>query len=547
MNDRESLTLPEQPIAQAELTQRQRQILALLQAGKVNKEIARELGISLGTVKQHVVALFKRLKVKNRAMAAYRGMERRQAPRDELPLPPAVDGQLERRPCVVLSLALPEDAEPGQARLLHGFLAAIAFDHDALFLARMGNAGDVIFGVRRVSEFDVLTALRAVRQLVVEMSGHAAAGLRGSLTAGVAVASMLRHGGWSGEAIASATIGSARELLAEAPPGVVVLDDAVRDLMLAFGVGGGNKLPRQIPLENIDRLVWTGERATFSLVGREAELAQLEKSLATPTGQPVLLTGEAGMGKSRLCRELAERHVARGGKVCFLRCVPGERDLAQLCDARSGAVLTLDEALAAMQEIAPRGLVILDDIHVAPEAVVTRLLDAVTEIAAAGCGVVVSGRRLLDMSSTEAVSLGRLPAEVVARLVGNVLRKSGAVAPDLQAIVQAAAGVPMFAVEMARHAEEDMPLPLLVIVSARLDGLGLDRQLLQRIARQPDGLAETDMLAGEPPERVKSALEKTIACGVVMCREDGRFAVTHPLLRRVINHVLVEKDESVAG
>ncbi|CAG0983112.1 partial Putative HTH-type transcriptional regulator YhjB, partial [Rhodocyclaceae bacterium] len=48
------------------LTGRQRQILELLRAGKVNKEIANELGIGLGTVKQHVVAIFKKLKVRNR-------------------------------------------------------------------------------------------------------------------------------------------------------------------------------------------------------------------------------------------------------------------------------------------------------------------------------------------------------------------------------------------------------------------------------------------------------------------------------------------------
>ena len=59
---------------ESSLTQRQRQILGLLRAGKVNKEIASELGIGIGTVKQHVVALFKRLNVRNRAMAASSGV-----------------------------------------------------------------------------------------------------------------------------------------------------------------------------------------------------------------------------------------------------------------------------------------------------------------------------------------------------------------------------------------------------------------------------------------------------------------------------------------
>ncbi len=526
------------------LSPRQREILALLQAGKVNKEIARELGISLGTVKQHVVAIFKRLNVKNRTMAAYRGMERRHVEREESTVSRIVDGQLERRPCVVLSLALKDDADASQARLLHGFLASIAFDHDALFLARAGNAGDVIFGVRRVSEFDVLTALRVVRQLAAEMPGSV---LHGSLTAGVAVASMLRHGGWSGEAIASATIASARKLLTEAPPSVMMLDDTVRDLMLAFGVGGGVRLPSRIGLDEIDRLVWTGERAMFALVGREAELALVENSLSSKTGKPVLVTGEAGMGKSRLCRELVERHLARKeGKACFLRCVPGERDSIQLCDVLSGAVLTLDAALAALRTVEPSGLVVLDDIHVLPDAASASLLQVAEELAANQGRVLIAGRRRLNIPVAEVVSLGRLPESVVSRLVRDVMQVAETNLADSQAIVQAAAGVPLFAVEMARHAEDAMPFSLLVIVLSRLDNLGLDRQLLHRIARQLDGLSVEAIEAGEGSE-LMNALEKTIACGVVMCREDGRFVITHPLLRRVINHVCVNEDEKIAG
>jgi len=53
----------------SDLTPRQLQILKLLQEGKPNKELCEELGIGLGTVKQHLVALFKKLNVKNRAMA----------------------------------------------------------------------------------------------------------------------------------------------------------------------------------------------------------------------------------------------------------------------------------------------------------------------------------------------------------------------------------------------------------------------------------------------------------------------------------------------
>ena len=56
--------------AAPELTQRQREILALLCRGESNKEIALRLGIALVTVKLHVSAIFRALGVVNRTQAA---------------------------------------------------------------------------------------------------------------------------------------------------------------------------------------------------------------------------------------------------------------------------------------------------------------------------------------------------------------------------------------------------------------------------------------------------------------------------------------------
>lgn len=527
-----------QQVSPDELSLRQRQILELLQAGKVNKEIASELGISLGTVKQHVVVLFKRLNVKNRAMAVSRGMESRSASHDES-RSQVIDGQLERRPCVVLSLALPEDAEPREARLLHGFMAAMAFDHDALFLARTGNAGDVIFGIRRVSEHDVLTALRAVRQLDADM-GHSGR-LHASLTAGVAVASMLRHGGWSGEAVASATIAAARALLDEASDGMLVLDKTVRDLMRAFGVGRGQDIPAQLPLDEIERLVWTGERAAFAMVGRGAELARIAQILQDVSGRLLLLAGETGMGKSRLCQEAADRYIAQGGQVHYYRCLPGEHEALQLFDTLAGGALGVDALLARMPRAgAARMLLIVDDMHLAAEADAASLLRALTDCVVAGHVVLISGRRRLEMPGAEIITLGRLAPQEVNLLVASVtdMPKS-----EQGAIVDVAAGVPLFAVEMARHAGDGIPLPLLVIVSARLDSLGLDHQLLQQVARRPDGMDEAGLSAAMVNRQLtdwQPALEKAVVGGVISRRADGRFVVTHPLLRRVIDYVVVE-------
>ncbi|MBF0098554.1 MAG: AAA family ATPase, partial [Magnetococcales bacterium] len=68
----DSTTLPDHAL-QA-LTIRQREILHLVQAGQSNREIAEQLGISEGTVKQHLVAVFRHLNVRNRTMAAKMGL-----------------------------------------------------------------------------------------------------------------------------------------------------------------------------------------------------------------------------------------------------------------------------------------------------------------------------------------------------------------------------------------------------------------------------------------------------------------------------------------
>lgn len=54
----------------AQLTPRQRQVLEFIAQGKSNKEIARVLNLSDGTVKVHVNALFRTLGVHNRVSAA---------------------------------------------------------------------------------------------------------------------------------------------------------------------------------------------------------------------------------------------------------------------------------------------------------------------------------------------------------------------------------------------------------------------------------------------------------------------------------------------
>jgi two-component system nitrate/nitrite response regulator NarL len=67
------------PATDEALTERERQILQLIAGGKSNKHIARQLGISDGTVKVHVKNLLRKLHLRSRLEAAVWALNHRTA------------------------------------------------------------------------------------------------------------------------------------------------------------------------------------------------------------------------------------------------------------------------------------------------------------------------------------------------------------------------------------------------------------------------------------------------------------------------------------
>lgn len=536
---------------EASLTPRQQQILVLLRAGKVNKEIANELGIGLGTVKQHVVALFKKLKVRNRAMAVTHGMEVRAT--GSRPTAPSLngDGLLERRPCVVLSVALPESAPAAACRLLHQTLATYAFDHDALFLARKGNAGDLIFGIQHPREHDLFLVLRAAhivfRALAADDLALAAAALQGGLTAGMVIASMNRHGGWSGEALASPAIAQARELAQAAPPGRLALSASAEDLLQALSpCAPAPAAPASFTFQALDRLPWTAAADAQAPLGRDLELGRLDallKSAIKGRRHLVYLEGETGMGKSNLCRYVAAQCARLGGNVRHFVCAPGG-DGALVYALPDGQPTTLEALRAVLTPsvAAPPAAVIVDDAHLLGAEVLAEL--GRRESGAAGRLILIAGRRFADKagSADETLRLGRLTQSATEQLVARTLGLSEA-APLVAKLSRAAAGVPLFALQLARQREHGpLPLPLRFVIGARMDSLGLDHLLLRRVAQasSPPDAAELAKTMKTSVDTVKTATALAVASGVLRSDDDHRFSFTHPLLRQAVIEALVE-------
>lgn len=533
-----------------ELSQRQYQILKLLQAGKVNKEVAQELGIGLGTVKQHLVAIFKKLNVSNRAMAASHGMEIFHEQESRGAMLPMAD-LLECRPCVVLSIALPQDASHLAVKLMYGSLAVLASANDAVFLARNGNAGDVIFGIQRVTEYDLAIALqtaRAAYEDLLAMDAGVAEKLHGCMTAGIAFASMKRFGGWTGEAIASAAIASARELLNGVPPGRFLFDSTALDLIELFGIGGVQELSPMMLLQELKNLHWTGSRRVYHLVGRDAELARLYEALteaAKGNGGLILVEGEMGMGKSRLCDAIAKLCLKHDGGVAFCRSLPPALGKC-LYDTVSGAECCAEQVAELLRAKPARfpELVVVDDFHLLTREQQVLLSAAGADAVMNGKLVIFSGRRGIRENAGHPagiISLRRLSAQATQVLVRNALGK-GTIkgrASKVQRITGAAAGVPLFAVELARHHEaEQLALPLRVAINARLDSLHLDHDLLREVAKNAVGanLEEVAQALGEHVDALRQQMERAVAAGVLSCGEDGWLSFTHPLLRRAIDN-----------
>jgi DNA-binding CsgD family transcriptional regulator len=550
---------PDTGPAHVELTPRQQQIMELLRAGKVNKEIARELGIGVGTVKQHVVTLFKRLNVRNRTMAVSRGLalaEQRAAEPQEHAVAAASSaaaGMLERRPCVVLSLALPAQADDAAVRRLHDSLAALACDLDAVFVARRGNAGDLIFGLHQVGERDLLRAMACAQRLYDTFSTEApalAGAMRGGLTVGIVVASMLRNGGWSGEAIVSTAIAGARALQEQAQAGQLALGRPVLDVMQAQGIRcdalfDTGAAPGAVAFDALAGMDWQGERIAYPLVGRAAERETLERCLRAAAGGQgglLLLEGETGMGKSRLCKGLqAQCRQAQGHAVLYT--VPP--------DARHDPAAAITAMLDSSRSRPGAPLAaIVDDYHLLPPPQRLAVLERARAAAQAGALVVLSGRRVPETAAggddgvpVARLALSRLSGGEIEALVRQVPGAQAMPAAQVQQIVADAAGVPLFAVELARHCHEvGVALPLLVTVIARLDSLRLDRKLLRAAARRslPPTAAEIAAMLDEAPDTVAEAAQRAVASGVLREDADGRLDFGHPLLRKIIDYLSLE-------
>jgi len=216
-----------------------------------------------------------------------------------------------------------------------------------------------------------------------------------------------------------------------------------------------------------------------ALVGRRRELDRLVTWLDAAregAGRLVLCAGEAGIGKTRLARELAARALAAGTPVAWARCVEGagapalwpwrqvlrtlghdaDRVLAGDAAAPGERFRVVEDILDALTGAAPQGLlVVLEDVHAGDEPTLQILGHVADHLVASPVLLVATHREPLPAGAGP--DLLRAPAADRLALrgfdrdeVAEQLTRAGAPAPaeHADAVLALTGGNPLFVREV---------------------------------------------------------------------------------------------------
>ncbi|MGC9961741.1 MAG: AAA family ATPase [Acidimicrobiales bacterium] len=336
------------------------------------------------------------------------------------------------------------------------------------------------------------------------------------------------------------------------------------------------------------------------LIGRDDETRVLESALdalLAGRGRAVAITGEPGIGKSRLAREIGARASAGGCLVAVGRAVesgaatpyrpiteamhallrdrslPDDSELSpwlsalgsiapSLADGTQSGAPAAYRAEAIIQVLrrieAPGIVVILEDLHWADPDSVSVVEYLADNLAAEHVLLVVTSRReprnpacellqrLADCRSIEALSLSRLSGECVVAMVQ-------ACVPDaddslLERIGEVSDGVPFLVEETL--ASPGIPVSFAETVAARLQGLGDDERAVLSLAAVIGRFFDWRLVvdaSGQGEDAVVRALEAGIDRQLLLADGDS-FSFRHALTREaILERLLPPRTQALAA
>lgn len=457
-------------------------------------------------------------------------------PQHRPPTLPATSSTAERRPVTVLLCApIHPDGEPldpeemlDGMREMHAAMSRIV----ERFEGHLGPSRDfgwpAYFGYPRAHEDDACRAVRAALRIVEEAravcpaTGIVLASLHVGLHTGPMI---MARSGSDPLALGEAPNGAAL-IQSLAPPGAVLLSQTTwrliegffeyEELSLPFALGG-----RPAPLYRV--LADRGAHSRFEtkgalapLVGRERELGLLLEHwehAREGSGQAVLLSGEAGIGKSRLVWELKQRIGGEAGAWLEGHATPDHRNsplhpvqqiLHQLLG--TGGEGAAEPQIAAAQGCKPleaavsrllaeadrRPLrIVIEDLHWADPSTLELLDLFIQHLASAPVLLLLTMRPDLQPAWEARSFLTRLTLAPLTRgqahLLVERLTAGRAIEPQwTEQIVARTDGVPLFVEELTRTVLESglagglsLPSSLEGWLRARLDRLDAAGELAQ--------------------------------------------------------------------
>lgn len=567
------------------LSPRQRQILTLLRAGKSNKEIATDLNIGLGTTKQHLVTLFKKLGVTNRAMAISKShalsgisIDGPVAIKDPTQDQSVNMAYSERRPVAVLCLqpntvgmVLSDDT----TKYLNRLYSDVAFDFGAGFLIHSGGRCDLIFGIRQVRRHDILRAVRAAVSISESYTGSLDAGfkLQAGLAYGYIVASMNSDGEWTGEAIHGAVISTAQREMNHASAGCLNLHHTAKRMIEHIGFDVAHTTGNEIALSPDHRWRPKQDLRQSKLAGRASELEVLRGALQKHlNGQSTLISieGETGMGKTALARAFGEQAGAAGLGLDYWACSladsqPGTPSRGWLEHSDGKQFNDLDGFCKSVLGGGSRrsNPLIIENCHNLQKPKFQALLDHIHKNCQNQLVVLThrGGLPFLEpaLENLTKLRLQRLSDSEMGAVLSNLL---GPAHKAEKWIKQMAFGVPLFLRQLADFAfgeienERDRPgvippIELYAVVCERVESHKLDRRLLHVIAhlKRPEPLNVICKSWPGDIEELEVKIDRAIQAGVLEAVKGNRrsatqYRISHPLLDWVFSVLFLSSDTS---
>jgi class 3 adenylate cyclase len=449
----------------------------------------------------------------------------------------------------------------------------------------IGDAVVAVFGIPVAHEDDALRAVRAAREMQEAVADLGADLEKKGLTFGV------RIGINTGEVVAGDPSGGqfyatgdalnvAARFEQSAAPGEVILGETtyqlVRDMVEVEPLedltlrGKAEAVPAFRLLEIVKRAPALIRRFDTPFVGRRRELGQLleccERSIRQQAPILVTVLGPAGIGKTRLARELITE-AGQDARVLQGRCLPyGEGitfwplqevlrsleerptgapdpELAQSTEEAFWAYRKLFESLAQEQPL----LLLLEDIHWA-EPTLLDLIEHVVEWTADAPIVVVCLARPELVEDRPGWPGERLELEALPE--GDARKLVAALAANLDPSVgeramEASEGNPLFLEQLLALAAEEgqelaVPHTIQALLAARLDRLDAEeRALLERAAIVGKEFSRGALVALSPPAaEVSPLLQRLVRRRLIVPErsslvDEDVFRFSHLLIRDV--------------